>query len=45
MKSPLVVILSIVALWFVWLTFTENWMFIIGAAIIILINQKELQSK
>ncbi|NCN86213.1 hypothetical protein GW932_00095 [archaeon] len=37
-----VVILSIIALCFLALTYFVDWMFIIGAAIIVFINQKEL---
>jgi len=40
-----VVVLSIIALGFVFLTFTVDWMFIIGAVIIMIINQKELFRK
>jgi len=37
-----VVVLSIIALGFIFLTFRVNWMFIIGAVIIMIINQREL---
>lgn len=40
-----VVLLSIVALGFMALTFLVDWLFIIGAVIIIFINQKELMKK
>lgn len=40
-----VVILSIIALGFLALTFLVDWLFIIGAVIIIAINQKELMRK
>ena len=41
-KSPKVVILSFIALFFLYLTFAVDWLFIIGAVIIMFINQKEL---
>lgn len=37
-----VVLLSIVALVFLYLTFTVDWIFIIPAVIIMFVNQKEL---
>jgi len=40
-----VVILSLIALGFIALTFLVDWMFIIGAVIIMLINQRELLRK
>lgn len=40
-----VVFLSILALGFLALTFFVDWIFIIGAVIIMYINQKELVSK
>lgn len=40
-----VVLLSIVALGFMALTFLVDWLFIIGAVIIMFINQKELMKK
>jgi len=43
--KPLVLIMSLIGLWFVWLTFTKHWMFIIGAVVVIFLNQKELQKK
>lgn len=45
MKSPKIVIFSILALGFLILTFTIHWMFIIGAAILMILNQKELLKK
>jgi len=42
MKNPKVVIYSLIALGFMVLTFTVNWMFIIGAVILMYLNQKEL---
>lgn len=41
-KNPKVVFLSLIALIFVTLTFLVDWLFIIPAVIIILINQREL---
>ncbi len=40
-----VVVLSLIALGFVYLAFRVNWMFIIGAVVIIIINQRELLGK
>ncbi len=40
-----VVILSLIALVFIALTFFVHWAFIIGAVIIMLINQRELLGK
>jgi len=40
-----VVVLSIIALGFILLAFCVNWMFIIGAVIIMIINQRELLGK
>lgn len=37
-----VVIFSIIALGFLILTFTVNWIFIIGAVVLMILNQKEL---
>ncbi len=37
-----VVIFSIIALGFLVLTFTVNWIFIIGAVVLMILNQKEL---
>lgn len=45
MKNPKVVFFSILAIGFLILTFTVNWFFIIGAVVLIIINQKELMSK
>ena len=41
-KNWKVVILSIIALGFVALTFLVDWIFIIGAAILLYLNQREL---
>lgn len=40
-----VVIFSILAIGFLVLTFTINWMFIIGAVILMILNQRELMKK
>ncbi len=42
MKNPKVVIFSIIALGFLALTFIVNWLFIIGAVILMILNQREL---
>jgi hypothetical protein len=40
-----VVLYSIIALGFLYLTFLVDWIFIIGAVILMFINQKELMKK
>jgi fumarate reductase subunit C len=45
MKNPKVVVYSLIALGFIVLTFTVDWLFIIPAVIILIINQKELMKK
>ena len=40
-----VVIYSIIALGFIALTFLVDWMFIIGAVVLVWLNQKELMKK
>lgn len=45
MKNPKVFIFSIIALVFVALGFLVDWLFIIGAVIIIIWNQKQLMKK
>jgi hypothetical protein len=40
-----VVIYSLVALLCIYLTYTVNWMFIVGAAILMILNQRELMRK
>jgi len=45
MKNTKVVIYSIIALGFLALTFLVDWIFIIGAAILMYLNQKELMKK
>ena len=45
MKNKKVVFFSIIALGFLVLTFTVDWVFIIGAVILMILNQKELLKK
>ncbi len=45
MKNPKVVLYSIIALGFMILTFTTDWLFIIPAVILLIINQRELMKK
>jgi hypothetical protein len=45
MKNNKVVIYSIIALAFLVLTFLVDWVFIIGAVILMYLNQKELIKK
>jgi fumarate reductase subunit C len=45
MKNPKVVVYSLIALFFLFLTFTVDWIFIIPAVILMIINQKELFKK
>jgi fumarate reductase subunit C len=45
MKNPRVVLYSLIALGFIVLTFTVDWLFIIPAVILLIINQKELMKK
>jgi hypothetical protein len=47
MKKPnyKVVLYSLIALGFLILTFTVDWLFIIGAVIMVYINQRELMGK
>ena len=40
-----VTIFSLIALGFLVLTFLVNWMFIIGAVILMILNQRELMKK
>jgi len=42
MKSLKVIILSIIGLFFLGLTFFIDWIFIIGAILIVYLNQKEI---
>lgn len=45
MKNLKVVIFSIFAIGFLILTFTVHWMFIIGAVVLMILNQRELSKK
>ncbi len=45
MEINKVVIFSIIALGFLVLTFLVDWMFIIGAIVLMILNQKELMKK
>ena len=45
MKNPEVVIFSILALGFLALTFLVDWVFIIGAVVLMILNQRELMRK
>jgi fumarate reductase subunit C len=45
MKNPKVVVYSIIALGFLALSFLVDWIFIIPAVILMILNQKELMKK
>ena len=45
MKNPKVVVYSIIALICLILTFTIDWLFIIPAVILMILNQRELMKK
>jgi len=45
MKNPKVVFYSLIALGFLALTFLVDWLFIIGAVILIYLNQRELMRR
>jgi len=45
LKKPKVVVYSIIALGFLALAFLVDWLFIIGAVVLIFLNQKELRRK
>ena len=45
MKSLKVVIFSVLALGFLALTFLVDWLFIIGAVILMYLNQREIMGK
>jgi len=45
LKNPKVVLFSLIALGFLALTFLVDWIFIIGAVIMMYLNQKELMKK
>lgn len=44
-KYPRVFLFSLISIGFVVLAFLVNWIFLIGAVILVLINQKELLKK
>jgi hypothetical protein len=44
-KNPKVVIYSIIAFGFLALTFFVDWIFIIGAVVMMILNQRELFNK
>ena len=44
-KNPKVVLFSLIALIFLALTFLVDWIFIIGAVVLMILNQKELMKK
>ena len=45
-KNPRVVIYSIIALGFIALSFiTREWLYLIGAVVLMVLNQKELKKK
>lgn len=43
--KPLVIIYSLIALGFLALTFFVDWIFILGAVIMVYLNQRELMKK
>lgn len=45
MKNPKVILYSVIALGFMVLTFLVDWIFILGAVILMYLNQKELMKK
>jgi len=45
LKNPRVVIYSLIGLIFLFLTFKVDWLFIIGALLMIFLSQKELMKK
>lgn len=45
LKNPKVVLFSLIAIIFLVLTFLVDWLFIIGAVILLYLNQKELMKK
>ncbi len=44
-KNPKVMIYSLLAIAFIILTFTVNWAFLIGAIILVFLNQRELMKQ
>jgi hypothetical protein len=45
MNRPKIVIFSLIALGFIYLSFTQHWTFIIGAVILMFLNQREIMGK
>ena len=45
LKNPKVVLFSIIAIGFLVLTFLVDWLFIIGAVVLLYLNQRELMKK
>ncbi len=45
MKNPKVVLYSLVAIGFLVLTYLVDWIFIVGAVVLIYLNQRELAGK
>jgi hypothetical protein len=45
LKNPKVVLFSVIALGFLVLTFLVDWLFIVGALILLYLNQRELMKK
>lgn len=45
MKNTKVIVLSLIALGFIVLSLIVNWLFILGAIVITIINQRELVKK
>jgi hypothetical protein len=45
MKNKKVILYSLIALIFVVLSFTIDWLFLIGAVVLMIINQRELMKK
>jgi len=45
LKNPKVVLFSLIALGFLALTFLVDWLFIMGAVVLLYLNQKELMKK
>jgi hypothetical protein len=45
LKNPKVVLFSLLAIGFLILTFLVDWIFIIGAFVLMILNQRELMGK
>jgi hypothetical protein len=45
MRNNKVIVYSLIALFFIYLTFAVDWLFILGAVILMFLNQKELMKK